>query len=472
MSGQSTSAPTAPSVTRRLADRLARPVFARDRARAAACVLDWTGCALAGAASEVGAIFARQAGAGLSMGPCTLVGGGRAAPGVAAFANGALGNVLEMDDVDKRAILHPGPTVIPAALSAAQALDADAGAFLDAVVRGYEAVIRLGRAVGPAHYAHWHNTGTCGPFGAAAAAASLYQLGPEAVTDALGLAGTQAGGLWQTRHEPASNAKQLHTARAAQAGLIAAELAAAGAHGPHFILEGPQGFFAATCGPADPQGVLAFAPDAAWAIHEVSIKPWPACRHAHAAIDAALVLRDQGVTGDAVEHGRIRVYADAALFCDTPDPQTVLQAKFSLQHAVAVTLMDGPPALAAFDVARIHDAPTAALRARLSVKVGPPYDAAYPERYGAGLEVTLRNGQEAHASAPDALGDPENPLSPEALDDKALTLLQHAGLTRPDSARLIAAARGLEAGDRAALAEYGEALNQARVTHRKWEPAS
>jgi 2-methylcitrate dehydratase PrpD len=122
----------------------------------------------------------------------------------AALGNGGLGNVLEMDDVDKRAVLHPGPVVVPAALAAAQDRGASGEAFLDAIVRGYEAVIRIGRAVGPGHYRYWHNTGTCGPFGSAAAAASLYGLSQEQTAWALGLAGTQASGLWQTRHEAAS----------------------------------------------------------------------------------------------------------------------------------------------------------------------------------------------------------------------------------------------------------------------------
>jgi len=134
-------------------------------------------------------------------------------------ALGRVSNVLEMDDVDRQAVLHAGPTVIPAALAMAEHIGASEKDFLDAIVIGYEATIRIGRAVGAGHYAFWHNTATCGPFGAAAAACYL-------------LKGSQAAGLWQTRHEPDSMAKQLHAGHAAHAGVLAAILSKQGFHGP------------------------------------------------------------------------------------------------------------------------------------------------------------------------------------------------------------------------------------------------
>src|SRR6056297_1975522 len=187
----------AESLTRALARLLPRPVGAEDRARAARHVLDWAGCAVAGAATAQGrglAGFLPAYGAG----PCAVVGRGRTGPPAgAAFLNGGLGNVLEMDDIHRTSILHPGPVVIPAALAAAESQGASAEAFLDAVVRGYEATIRIGESVGPGHYAQWHNTATCGPFGAAVAACGLMGGGEDATVWALGNAGTQAAGPWR-----------------------------------------------------------------------------------------------------------------------------------------------------------------------------------------------------------------------------------------------------------------------------------
>ncbi len=430
------------SVTARLAEICLRKVAAEDRRRAALHVLDWAGCAIAGGAAEPGRLLATWARTD-PEGPCHVVGGGRRTLWTAALVNGAVGNVLEMDDVHRTAILHPGPVVIPAALAAAERQGAASAAFLDAVVRGYEAMIRVGAAVGPAHYKYWHNTSTCGPFGAAAAACSLFGLEAKGWIDALGNAGTQAAGLWQVRHEPIMS-KQLHNGRAAHAGLLAADLARIGFTGPSAILEGPQGFFAAMCPGADPHEILR-EPLTRWKLYETSFKPWPACRHAHPAIDAALELRSEIDAGD-VARVAVRTYGDALAFCDRPEPRTAQDAKFSLQHAVAVALVDGPPPLAAFEPAAIARAEIAALRAKVEVAAAEPYASAYPRRYGAEVEVELAGGARRLARMPDALGDPENPLSLEGVRAKALTLMHSAQLDSARAERIADACLALAAG--------------------------
>ena len=157
----SDSAASLPSLTERLGLCLARPVDAAARERARLAVLDWAGCAVIGAVTETGRAFARLAADGVA-GPSRVLGAGRASARDAAFTNGAYGNIYEMDDVDRQAVLHPGPVVIPAALALAEASGSGPDALLDAVVRGYEAMMRLGRAMGPAHYRHFHPTATCG----------------------------------------------------------------------------------------------------------------------------------------------------------------------------------------------------------------------------------------------------------------------------------------------------------------------
>lgn len=396
------------------------------------------GCAAAGRAQPAGQILRALAPLSVSE---------------TAFVWGGLGNILEMDDVDKRAILHPGPTIVPAALACAQAVEASGADLLTAIVRGYEATIRLGRAAGPAHYAIWHSTGTCGPIGAAAACASLLKLETELTAQALALAMSQATGLWQTRHHADSHGKQLHTAHAARAGCDAAGLAAAGLKGPLDILEGEQGFFAATCGEADPQAVMAGDLDN-WLIHDVSFKPWAACRHAHAAIDAALELAEMGGVSGA-DDVHVRTYADALKFCDKPDPQTVIEAKFSLQHAVAVCLVRGKPALDDFSLAAIADPALAEMRKRVRVAVAEPYQSAYPAQYGAEVSAGSHTSR-----APDALGDPENPVTPEQLETKAKTLMQVGDVPEQGADQLIAATRLLDAAENAHpfIADVGSVL--------------
>ena len=411
------------SLTEGLTALLARPITPADRHRAALHLLDWIGCATAGAASEVGAVF-RAFSARQSTGTARVLLGRRLGARDAAFANGAFGNVLEMDDVHREAILHPGPVVMPAALALAVERASPGAALLDAILRGYEAEIRIGRAMGAAHYRQFHPTASCGPFGAAAACGSLLGLDDAAMVWAFGNAGTQTGGVWQCRVEPVMT-KQLHTARAAMMGMEAALLAADGLTGPREILEGALGVFAGLAPDARPQRVLA-EPDAPWLIHETSFKPWPACRHCHAAIDAALLLREPN--GAPITRIDVATYADAIAFCDRATPRSIMEAKFSLQHSVAVALEDGPPPLDAFALEAIAREDLAALRACVVLSADPLLTAAYPRRYGAVVRVTRADGSTREAHMPNALGDPENPWPEAALLGKARALMTSAGI--------------------------------------------
>ena len=316
------------STTGRLTALLRRSVDRVARDRAALHLLDWIGCAAIGFTTEPGQAMARwvhgESARDSGGGRCTVVRHGCGSLWTALLANGAVGNIFEMDDIHRIAILHPGPVVVPAALAAAEHAGSDAPALLEAIVRGYEAMIRVGQALGPAHYRFWHNTATCGPFGAAAAAGALFGLTDAQQIDAFGNAGTQAAGLWQVRMEPGMG-KQLHNGRAAHAGVLAADLARHGLTGARQILEGPLGFFAAMCPDGDVTKILD-DPAGEWKLFDTGFKPWPACRHTHAAIDATLALRER-VDVAAIESIEVRTFRDAVGICDRVHPTTTIEAK-------------------------------------------------------------------------------------------------------------------------------------------------
>lgn len=422
-----TTADQRPSLTETLLSVLDRPVQADDRRRAALHVLDWLGCALAGATTDIGQSIIAMTGCH----PFAHAGTGRE-DDVAAL--GSLGSLLEMDDVHRGALLHPGPVIIPVVLGLAPADP------LAALVRGYEAMIRLGRAVGPAHYAMFHNTATCGGLGSAVAAGYALGLTPAQRVWAMGHALSLSGGMWQCRNEPVAT-KHLHVAEAARRGLNAARYAAAGLAGPRFALEGPQGFFAALAQDGDPARVVADA-GAPWALHDVSFKPWPACRHAHPAIDAALILRNR-LSGQRPDAVTVSTFADALVFCDRPAPATTGAARFSLQHAMAVVFQDGPPTLAAFEPDRLSA--YADLRARVTLSRDDALTAAYPAHFGARVTVTAGN-RSMSADVADAWGDSENPMDEAAIIAKFRRLAEWADVPDGLSRRLCDAALALSDG--------------------------
>lgn len=441
MSGQVTTDET---VLQSLVAMLARPVDNANFGRAACHVLDWVGCAALGSKSAAAQGFANVTAKG-PIGPCRTIGMGRRDWWHALQLNAAAGNLLEMDDLHRSSILHPGPIIIPAAIATAEAIGATAAQLLSSIVRGYEATIRIGRALGPAHYAYFHNTSTAGTFGAAAAAADLLGLSAPQTAWALANAGSRTGGLWQMRHESCET-KSLHNAQAAQTGVQAAFLAAEGVRGPVSLLEGPQGLFTAMAPGANAQDILASTTDG-WLIHDVSFKPWPACRHAHPTIDAALAVRERLIKeANVAEIATIEVstYKSALDFCDKPEPETELEAKFSLQHCVAVVLAGGAPWLPQFSVEALRMPTIVALRKVVALCEATEFSDRFPNHYGAKVRVTLADGRVFEHAQRDALGDSELPLSQTQIADKARLLLAQA--QAPDVDGLIAATLGLALG--------------------------
>lgn len=421
---------TGKTVSERIVAFAQRSIGDDVRRKAGLHLIDWMGCAIAGRQTEAGAIFRAQEPLGEHPSPVTL-----------AFALGSLGSILEMDDVHRRALLHPGPVVMAAALAVAP--EGAGRRFLDAAILGYEAMIRLGRSVGAGHYAFFHNTGTCGGIGSATATAHMLDLADENRVWALGNAMTLAGGLWQCRNEPVLT-KPLHVAEATRRGVQAAVLAGHGLTGPKRIFEGPQGFFPAMARDGDAEAIFA-DPDSEWLIGETSFKPWPACRHSHAVIDAALALRP-AIGGRQIRSIHVESYADAILFCDRPSPVTATEAKFSLQHACAVVFAKGLPELDDFDPAVLDRPACVGLRALTTVSASEPFTRVYPAHFGASVSVALADGERLDATIPDALGDTENPMDEDAILDKFHTLAGWAGLDRATRDTLLAQARGLADG--------------------------
>ena len=439
------------SLSRRLVLRNQQPVDARSRSRALLHWLDWIGCVAAGSRAPVAdAIRAWQPLPGRAASFPSLLGLAQD-PFQALLMEAGPANVEEMDDMHRQAILHPGPVIIPALASLARGRTVSAQQSLDATVRGYETMIRVGRSVGPRHYFFWHNTATAGVFGAAAACADALQLPTDAAVWALGNAGTQAAGLWQVRLEPVMS-KQLHTAHAAWAGLTAATLAQAGFTGPARILEGPRGFFAAMCIDGAPEALTRADDD--WLIQSTSFKPWPACRHTHATIDCVLALRDaQGDAPLVFDHCTVETFADAVAICDNPQPRTRTEAKFSLQYAVAVTALLGRLRPEHFDAAYFLRPDLVAAMARVQVQVSPALTQLYPDHYGAriSMQQEARDAVMVHELR-DSLGDPERALPVEAVFDKARALMQYGGVAELRSRGALEAAQQLLAADQDALA--------------------
>lgn len=431
------------------ADFSTRPLPSDVVHHAQRAVMDWFASLYPGLATPAVRVLEQVLADELDRGPSRLVGPGEgrvATLRAAALYNGTAAHAAELDDSFRDAMVHPGAAAIAAALAVAQAMNASGERFLRAVVLGYEVSTRIGVIMGRPHYRHWHSTGTVGTFGAAAAAACAFGLDKAAFAHALALAATFAAGLQQAfRLE--SMAKPLHAGRAAEAGVLAAQLAAAGMRSSLDVLEGEAGLGQAMSSGPD-WSALGETLGRDFHITRLTFKNHVGCGHTFAAIDGALALQQQhGFTHDEIEHLHLGVYQATLDIAPHVAAQDADQAKFSLHYMVATALVHGSVRLAAFEPARLNDAATRALMSRITKSLDPEVDAAFPGRRGARVQVTLRDGRRFAHLQSDRKGDPELPLSDADLEGKLVELAAPA-MGEAATRALIGRIRGLAEGGR------------------------
>lgn len=391
--------------------------------RAEDLFLDWFGSALAGrGARPVEAIARYAARMGPASGPSeVLISRGTSAPMFAAMVNAGSSHFAEQDDVHNGSVFHPAAVIFPPALAVAQALGASGRDLLTASVAGYEVGIRIGEFLGRSHYKIFHTTATVGTVAAAAAVGRLLGLSPKQMLDAFGSAGTQAAGLWEFLRD-AADSKQLHTAKAASDGMMAAYLAQDGFTGAQRILEGPQGMAAGMSSDADP-AKLTDRLGSRWALAETSFKFHASCRHTHPAADALLsIVQAQNLSPEDIASVTTFVHQGAIdVLGPVVNPQTVHQGKFSMGTVLGLIAAFRNAGLTEFEAH--YNAPRiAAFREKVRMVLDPEVDGAYPARWIGKVSVTTTDGRTFEARVDEPKGDPGNTLSRPELEDKALRL--------------------------------------------------
>lgn len=391
----------------------APPVWPDAAVRAAHnAFIDIVATMVGGAAEEAPArVFATvgQWGAG----PSTAIGmGARLPPPWAALVNGTTAHVLDFDDNFDPAKAHATAVLAPAIFALAEAEGAGGAACIDAFIAGLQIMGRVGEGLNPRHRAAgWHGTSTVGAIGAAAACARLLGLDAERAAHALSIATSMAGGFIT---QFGTMTKPMHAGLAAKAGVLAASLARGGIDAGAATLDGKAGMMMLMAGPdPDRASGSAFVTEAIGdplfiLSHGLRAKRFPNCASAHRAMDALIALRAQhGFT--AADIARIAVHAPAMHLANLmyTAPETPMQAKFSLEFALAALLVDGGVGLAHFDAATIARADIRALYPRI---VRMPFDDIHG-RQPTVVEIALNDGRTLSAEVLMAAGSIARPFA-------------------------------------------------------------
>ena len=377
-------------------------------------LLDTLGCGVYGYRTPWAAKLLDWARAGAPKKPEATV-WGEAAPSLrasdAALVNGTSIHAFELDDYHQ-AKLHPGAVVIPAAVAMAEKVGSSGEQLVTAIAAGYEVMIRSSLALNPsaARLRGWHLTGVCGPFGAAAACASLMELNEEQTTWALGLAGTQGSGLWAFNAD-GTMSKRFHAGRAAQSGVMAAELAALGFTGPTQIYEFHDGGVLKAFSDASDPAPLTRDLGTVFHLDSTSIKPYSCCGSTHSYVDAVLELRKRlGSPWDPKRPVRLGMAKVVDVQCGFDyAPSSALNAQMSLRYIDAAALMEGQALPPQFSDAKIADPALTALAGRIRCDHDPALDKLYPQRFAAWVAAEDK-GQWVRVDVLDPLGSPANPV--------------------------------------------------------------
>jgi 2-methylcitrate dehydratase PrpD len=393
-------------------------------------LLDTLGNALAAINEEPGAVALSVVEEMAGVAQSTIIGVGKSAPAAnAALVNGTLAHALDFDDTHLPSVLHPSSSVIPAVLAAAQAVGATGRAVLNAIAVGDEVTVRLGMASYDPEIRNsiffengLHATSIVGTLGSAVAAAMLYGLDEDRITDAIGIAASMGAGLLEANRTGGS-VKRVHCGWAAHSGIMAALFARSGLTGPPSVLEGRFGFFRAYSEGRFDEGAIVDGLGEEWELPKIFYKPYPTNHFTHAGIDAALAMKEQGVNPSdivAIELGVpepvLRTIAEPAE--QKARPLTPYHAKFSGPFTVAAALVGGGGLGVSsndFTDDTLSDPEHIRLSALVRCVADPQASEVFPHQFPAVLTVTLADGSKIVERIMTNRGGPDRPLSPDEL---------------------------------------------------------
>lgn len=337
----------------------------------------------------------------------------------AAFVNGAATHALDFDDGMTRGSVHPAGSIFPALLAMAEKLGSSADDLIAAGVAAYDVTLRIASTVHP-HSSRrgFHNTPTAGVFGAAAGVARLLRLDAAGTLNALGLAGSFSGGL-RAYLQDGADVKRIHPGKAARDGIVCAELAKRGLTGPAQVIEGRYGFVQAVAGGEADWPRLTGALGERYEICDVYFKPYPACRHFHAALDAVRIIgRRTPFKPEEVAAVKIGMYEAGAAGHDQKTAQTLLEAQMSAPVTTALTMAFGNVTVPSFERANLEREDVKRLVEVTEVYVDEECERIYPRQRSGVAQVRLKDGRVLEERVLDPKGEGGNPMSDADLADK------------------------------------------------------
>jgi 2-methylcitrate dehydratase PrpD len=384
-------------------------------------------------------------------GPCTVIGHKRGLTAAgAAFVNGTAAHGEDFDDTFEGGPVHAGAVIVPAVLAACERHNPDGRMVLTGIAVGAEVLCRLSLVVPKAvHKAGFHPTAIFGAMGAAAGVGAALGLNARQVVDALGIAGSMAGGIIEYLAEGAWT-KRLHAGWAAQSGLRAALLARQGFVGPRTVFEGVHGLFHGFAHTAKGDyEALTGDFGTRWVTDTLAFKPYPCGTMAQPYIDCARRLAGRGIKAEDIseivcEVAEGTVHRLWEPLADKQRPPNGYAAKFATPYLLATGFVHGGVGLAAFTETAIQDPKVRALAAKVRFVIDPQNP--YPDNYTGHIRATMKDGSVIEERQPYLRGGAQEPLTRGDVTDKFLLNARHGGWDSAQSDAALTRLAGLYQG--------------------------
>lgn len=339
----------------------------------------------------------------------------------ASLVNSVSGHVLELDDINKKGILHASIVVIPAALAASEREKASGRQLIIAIILGYEIGIRIAELLNPLHrFQGFHTTGTCGTFAAAVAAGKIFNLNKEEMLNALGLAATQASGLLEFHNM----SKRLNPGTAVYSGILSALLAKNGFTGATKVLDRKSKFIKAFVNSSNTPEIITQDLGEKFKILETDVKFHACCGFFHSALDAliSIVKKHEIHDLDSIERIEIQTFCAAIDGHNECYPQNLVAATMSFPYNVALTLinhyrdMEGKKLLNNHNVI---DSEAINFIHKIELKNSDSIERLFPKKWAADVHIKTKNGKiyECYVDHPKG-SYPDNPASNDEIKMK------------------------------------------------------
>ncbi|MBR2732125.1 MAG: MmgE/PrpD family protein [Clostridia bacterium] len=388
------------------------------------CLLDYSGVLFAGRR-----LLGDRLSALTSSGVC-----GRGAY-EAAMLNGFAAHVIELDDGHRFGAPHLEAVIISAMLGVAKKESISFERFVNGILIGYEATIRLSASMQPGlKMKGFHATGVCGAIGVACAAGYALGLNDTQMKGAFSAAASSAAGILQVLDDN-SELKPYNVVNAIQSGLTAVCLSKCGFRGPDDVLGGKRGYLRAHTDQVDLETLL--GANERPAIFQIYVKPYASCRHSHAAVECALRMRGKSTfSAEEIDTVEVQTYRLGILAHDQTVIESVSSAKMSTPYSVAAALVFGSCGPEAFSEQAIRMPAVQSLTQKVRVVENERLTAVCPEKRGAIVTITLNDGSTLTEEVEYPLGEPENPMTDAQLEEKYTSLMTFAGVMADEIERI------------------------------------